>query len=286
MLGRMSSPVIIASTSEDAAAVEAVRNHHAQLAGGLAARVLRLLAAAETAGSAPGTGQSATDDLVAFCRSELLPHAVAEESALYPTARADLRARLLVDAMIVEHGTLASLVDQIATAPSVIEAAATGVALRVLFEEHLYKENDLVLPLLAGSTDVSLAAILHGMHEMLGDQAHSAHDQSAPDGTEGPESTESADSSGGCGGSCGCGGSDESAEPLLDVREVPHSVRHSVIFGALEAVRPGSTLVLLAPHDPVPLLAQLEQRQTGAFAVDYLERGPEDWRLRLTRRSA
>ena len=273
----MSNTVIIASTAEDAVAVEAVRNHHAQLAGGLAARVAGLLASAQKSGSpqsSTAAGESARSGLVAFCREEILPHALAEESGLYPAARADPRARLLVEAMITEHGTLASLVDQIAAVGSVIEAAALGVALRVLFEEHLSKENDLVLPLLAASSDVSLAQLLDGMHEMLGAQA-------SPVGLIG---TETEAGSGGCGGTCNCGGGAESPEPVLDVRELPHSVRHAMIFEALDAVAPAATIVLLAPHDPVPLLAQLEQRQPGAFETAYLERGPVDWRLRLTRR--
>ena len=41
---------------------------------------------------------------------------------------------------------------------------------------------------------------------------------------------------------------------------------------------------LVAPHNPLPLLAQIEQREPGAFAVEYLEEGPEAWTLRLTRR--
>jgi uncharacterized protein (DUF2249 family) len=64
---------------------------------------------------------------------------------------------------------------------------------------------------------------------------------------------------------------------------VPHAIRHATIFGALDAVPPGGGLVLVAPHDPLPLLAQIEQRAPGAFAVDYLERGPEAWRLEFVR---
>ena len=32
--------------------------------------------------------------------------------------------------------------------------------------------------------------------------------------------------------------------------------------------------MLIAPHDPLPLVAQIEQRTPGLFTVDYLERGP------------
>ena len=80
-------------------------------------------------------------------------------------------------------------------------------------------------------------------------------------------------------GTCGCGGHDDASLPELDARVIPHAIRHATIFGALDSVGPGSGLVLLAPHDPVPLLAQVEQRWPGRFTLEYLERGPVDWRL-------
>nr|WP_235535507.1 DUF2249 domain-containing protein [Oerskovia sp. Root918] len=86
------------------------------------------------------------------------------------------------------------------------------------------------------------------------------------------------------GHSCGCGGHDDAGNlPVLDARAVPHAIRHATIFGALEGVAPGSGMVLLAPHDPLPLLAQVDARWPGTFTVDYLERGPETWALAFTR---
>jgi uncharacterized protein (DUF2249 family) len=73
--------------------------------------------------------------------------------------------------------------------------------------------------------------------------------------------------------------------PELDARIVPHAIRHATIFGALDAVRPGQGMVLVAPHDPLPLLAQIEERTPGAFSVSYLARGPEAWRLQFSRTS-
>jgi uncharacterized protein (DUF2249 family) len=108
------------------------------------------------------------------------------------------------------------------------------------------------------------------MHDLLGPAA-------GPDGEE-------AAAEPGCGGhACSCGEVDGAELPELDARAVPHAIRHATIFGALDAVRPGGGLVLVAPHDPVPLLAQLEQRAPGVFTVDYLERGPEAWRLAIVR---
>ncbi|UNX54593.1 DUF2249 domain-containing protein [Georgenia sp. TF02-10] len=83
---------------------------------------------------------------------------------------------------------------------------------------------------------------------------------------------------------CTCG--QDAGIPVLDVRPVPHAIRHATVFGALGAIAPGFALDLVAPHNPLPLLAQIEQREPGAFTVEYLEEGPEAWRLRLTRAAA
>ncbi len=86
-------------------------------------------------------------------------------------------------------------------------------------------------------------------------------------------------------GGCGCGEHDGEA-PEFDVRQVPHRLRHGAVFGALSAVGPGQAMVLIAPHDPKPLLAQIAEREAGAISVTYLQRGPEAWRLRLQRDGA
>ncbi|HSP53388.1 MAG TPA: DUF2249 domain-containing protein [Cryobacterium sp.] len=81
---------------------------------------------------------------------------------------------------------------------------------------------------------------------------------------------------------CNC--NHDAAETIvLDGRTIPHAVRHAAIFGALEAIQVGFSLDLIAPHDPLPLLAQLEKARPGAFNVSYVERGPEAWRIRFTR---
>ncbi|MCC3650162.1 DUF2249 domain-containing protein [Streptomyces sp. S07_1.15] len=258
--------VTLASDPEDAAAVEAVEAHHTHLAGELAGRVSVLL---DTAARNPAGAEAARASLAAFCERELLPHAAAEEAALYPAAHGTKEARLLVDGMLAEHRRLAGLVAAVRSAPTAVHAAAEGRALQVLFEEHLDKENNLILPLIAGSTEVSLAELLAGMHDLLGGHEH---------GEDGQEA------GGGCGGHCTCGETEEEADPELDVREVPHAIRHATVFGALGAVPAGRAMVLVAPHDPKPLLAQIEDRNPGVFSVEYLERGPEAWRLRLSHR--
>lgn len=81
----------------------------------------------------------------------------------------------------------------------------------------------------------------------------------------------------------GCNCHEASAEaPVLDVRTIPHQIRHATIHGAFDAISPGSSLVLVAPHKPLPLLAELEQR--FPIEVDYLQEGPQEWHLLITRR--
>jgi uncharacterized protein (DUF2249 family) len=88
------------------------------------------------------------------------------------------------------------------------------------------------------------------------------------------------------GHTCGCGEVDGPGYPELDARAIPHAIRHATVFGALDSIEEGDGLVLVAPHDPLPLLAQVESRYDGAFDFDYRERGPEAWRVVLTRATA
>jgi uncharacterized protein (DUF2249 family) len=254
--------VVIASNEAEAAAVAAVEQHHAQLSGALRLRVEALVGAVATGDRA---AERERRELVEWCNRELVPHALAEEKALYPAAQMKGEARLLVDGMLDEHRVITGLVGEISAASDLVRAAAAGHALRVMFAAHLAKENELILPLLAAAPDVALADLLAGMHELLGGD-ESAHVEHAA-----------------AGHSCGCHEVDGPGYPELDARVIPHAIRHATIFGALDAVRPGGGLVLIASHDPLPLLAQLAQRAPGRFAVDYLERGPQDWRLQFVR---
>jgi uncharacterized protein (DUF2249 family) len=88
------------------------------------------------------------------------------------------------------------------------------------------------------------------------------------------------------GHTCGCGEVDGPGYPELDARAIPHAIRHATIFGALDSIAGGGGLVRVAPHDPLPLLAQVAARYDGAFTAGYLERGPEAWRVVFTRAAA
>ena len=81
-------------------------------------------------------------------------------------------------------------------------------------------------------------------------------------------------------GGCGCGHHEEE-DLVLDVRPIPHAIRHASVLGAFAAIPVGGSLVLVAPHNPVPLLNQLAER--SPIGVEYLVEGPDEWRLRINR---
>lgn len=85
------------------------------------------------------------------------------------------------------------------------------------------------------------------------------------------------------GATCACGHEDDGSLPELDATVIPHAIRHATIFGALDSLGPGHGLILAAPHDPLPLLNQVAQRSPGAFQIEYVQRGPEVWKLRFVR---
>ena len=251
--------VLLATNQDDAEAVEHIRDHHAAMQGSAVALAGRLRAAASAEDA-----WAARDALARWARQELVPHALAEERTLYAAAGGVADLRLLVEAMIGEHAALGAQVLALEESRSPIDAVAASGALVSLLATHVEKENELLLPALAAAPEHSLAALLQQMGEQIG--------QHAP-----------AESEGGCGGGCACGEQD-TAEPELDARDIPHAIRHATILGALDTVAPGRGMVLIAPHDPLPLLKQIEGRWPGGFEVSYQQRGPEAWRLHFARR--
>lgn len=153
-------------SSDDVGAAQAVAHHHDQMAGSLADLGHALLAAARS--QDPEGVDRARSDLVAWCLHQLVPHALAEESTMYAAAGELTSGRLLVEAMLAEHRVIVGLVSQLEAAKDPFEAVAVTRALQVLFETHLGKENEQVLPLLVATPEVSVADLLGGMHELLG----------------------------------------------------------------------------------------------------------------------
>lgn len=72
----------------------------------------------------------------------------------------------------------------------------------------------------------------------------------------------------------------------LDVRTLPHGRgRHDAIFGRLNTLNPGGQLVIVNDHDPKPLRYQIDVVWPEVFDWEYLEAGPQVWRVAITRRA-
>ncbi len=65
----------------------------------------------------------------------------------------------------------------------------------------------------------------------------------------------------------------------LDVRPLAPMHRHTTIFDTFNALRPGEAFELVNDHDPKPLYYQFQAEHTGQFTWDYVEQGPEVWRV-------
>ncbi|MDO8543259.1 MAG: DUF2249 domain-containing protein [Opitutaceae bacterium] len=70
---------------------------------------------------------------------------------------------------------------------------------------------------------------------------------------------------------------------VFDVRPIPCRVKHAQIFQRWLDLPVGEYFVLLNDHDPVPLYYQFSAEFGEAFAWEYLERGPEDFRVKITK---
>lgn len=68
---------------------------------------------------------------------------------------------------------------------------------------------------------------------------------------------------------------------IVDVRTEDARVRHELIFDTFGTLAADTAFVLVNDHDPKPLYYQLAAENPGAFSWDYLEEGPEVWRVRI-----
>lgn len=72
-------------------------------------------------------------------------------------------------------------------------------------------------------------------------------------------------------------------EQLIDVRSLPARERHPTVFGTWGGLPAGGAMLLVNDHDPVPLYYQFVCEHAGRFHWEYLEQGPEVWRVRIAK---
>lgn len=73
-------------------------------------------------------------------------------------------------------------------------------------------------------------------------------------------------------------------ELIIDVPTIEPRLKHPTIFARFDELADGETLVIRNDHDPKPVYYQLLGERGNIFKWEYLEQGPEIWKVRLTKR--
>jgi uncharacterized protein (DUF2249 family)/iron-sulfur cluster repair protein YtfE (RIC family) len=206
------------------------------------------------------------DGLTAFLTGDLLPHAAGEERTLYPALDPLIRAHgSPTNTMRIDHEYIGEYIKQIgATARRLHSAAETErpalarqlarqiTQLQGLFAVHLAKEERVYLPL------IEQAISAEDQHALLA----ALHEEAA-----------------------GATVGDGPASETLEVRHLPPAQRHQLIFQRFETLPVGGNFILVNDHDPKPLYYQLVAEYAGELIWQYLEQGPEVWRVRMGKAS-
>lgn len=69
----------------------------------------------------------------------------------------------------------------------------------------------------------------------------------------------------------------------LDLREIPQPLRHPLVFQRFDALDMGRSFTITNDHDPLPLNRQMQSMRPGQVSWDYIQRGPDLFRIRIRR---
>lgn len=69
----------------------------------------------------------------------------------------------------------------------------------------------------------------------------------------------------------------------LDVTKIAPRRKHPTIFETFDELAQGESFVIKNDHDPRPLRYQFQAERPDQFSWEYLDEGPQVWRVRLTK---
>ena len=69
----------------------------------------------------------------------------------------------------------------------------------------------------------------------------------------------------------------------LDVRPIPPREKHPTIFSTFDGLAVGESFQLVNDHDPMPLYYHFEEERPGQFGWEYREKGPQVWRVDISK---
>lgn len=67
----------------------------------------------------------------------------------------------------------------------------------------------------------------------------------------------------------------------IDVRTIVPKERHPLIFQTFDELAAGESFEIVNDHDPKPLYYQFQAERPGELVWEYLEDGPETWRVKI-----
>lgn len=76
-----------------------------------------------------------------------------------------------------------------------------------------------------------------------------------------------------------------STQKRIDVRTIIPRERHPLLFQTFDGLAVGESFELVNDHDPKPLYYQFMAERPGQLGWEYLEEGPETWRVVLTKQA-
>jgi len=77
----------------------------------------------------------------------------------------------------------------------------------------------------------------------------------------------------------------QTTENILDVTTLEPRLKHPTIFNRFDMLSGGESLVIHNDHDPKPLYYQMLGERGNIFNWEYLEQGPEWWKVKISKRS-
>lgn len=75
---------------------------------------------------------------------------------------------------------------------------------------------------------------------------------------------------------------DKKMKELNVINIIPRE-RHPLIFETFDELRKGEFFLLINDHDPKPLYYQFLHEREGLFSWEYIEQGPETWKVKITK---
>lgn len=72
----------------------------------------------------------------------------------------------------------------------------------------------------------------------------------------------------------------------LDVRIIEPRLKHPAIFNRFDELKKGEAFTIINDHDPLPLFYQFKAERPEQFEWEYIEEGPQIWKVTITRTKA